>query len=104
LNLERQNRSAGIFVDESRLLVCAQGVIDNWNLYLQDRAAPQSGQSVGRALNKISDGKIKLMRSGQRNHYHVIDVPFLLEWAARFGIGNVDQMSKTLVTPPELPH
>lgn len=97
LNLERQGKDVGFFIDKKgRLLVSSQGVLDYWETYLSDRQKPVSGQSVGHGLHKISLGKVKVLRFKVRRHYHVIDTQFLIAWAEKNMIGDLDAILENL--------
>lgn len=97
------NGSLLVRVKGGKLLANAQGILENWSVYLPSEAVPTAGR-IANALSNISTGarpNIIHPKSGASIHYREIDPAFLYAWSETTEISSKEEINQGLAIDTE---
>jgi hypothetical protein len=85
-------------IDNQRLLVNAQGILNCWDSYVRNERCPTTGHLSSDLIALCRDvPRVRLMnRSGARVNYRVFNTDNLFAWAERNGFADREQLGEAL--------
>lgn len=90
----------GFLVGEQKVLVRAEAMAESWSTMFAN-TRPVTGAQVSDALRNLSVGRLRphSSRTEERPRYWSVNTQWLLDWAAEYKIGDVEEIQKRIDGP-----
>jgi hypothetical protein len=79
-----------------QILICAEGLLDCWEVYMTEKIQKPSAHRAGRVIKKVSQGRTRLGPRGDRVWFHCVKPELILAWCEANQVGNQDRIEDNL--------